>query len=87
MRAGAGFDVRNRLPALALPTLVVTGEEDALIPVINGEAIALLIPGARYACLPGSGHMLAVERPAELALLLDELLAENRDGNDCNGVA
>jgi len=76
MRAGAGFDVRDRLPALALPTLVVTGDVDALIPAANGAAIAEFVPGARYASLPGSGHMLAVEKPDELALLLDGFLRD-----------
>ncbi|HEY0448772.1 alpha/beta fold hydrolase, partial [Actinophytocola sp.] len=42
---------RERLPELALPTLVVHGRRDPFFPVGNGEALAREIPGARLLVL------------------------------------
>ncbi|MFH1467001.1 MAG: alpha/beta hydrolase [Pseudomonadota bacterium] len=47
---------RRRLAALALPTLVLHGEDDPLIPVGCGRFTAAAIPGARLQTLPGWGH-------------------------------
>ena len=43
--------------ALALPTLVMHGEADALIPLADGKAFAGAIPGARLVTYPGVGHV------------------------------
>jgi pimeloyl-ACP methyl ester carboxylesterase len=42
---------RERLPEIAIPTLVVHGRRDPFFPVGNGEAIAREIPGARLVVL------------------------------------
>ena len=42
---------RQRLPNIAIPTLVVHGRRDPFFPVGNGEAIAREIPGARLLVL------------------------------------
>ncbi len=44
------------LPALRMPTLVVHGEDDPLLPPACGEQLARLIPGARLDRIPGLGH-------------------------------
>jgi 3-oxoadipate enol-lactonase len=49
------------------PTLVVAAELDALCPPRAGEIIAAAIPGARLEIVPGSGHQVEVEKPAELS--------------------
>ena len=41
-----------------MPTLVVHGEDDALLPPAHGEHTAGLIEGARYVVYPGMGHNL-----------------------------
>ncbi len=51
----------DRTPALrslALPTLVIHGDADPLIPVDGGRATARAIPGARLEIIPGMGHEL-----------------------------
>ena len=53
----------DRLPSLDVPTLVVHGELDALVPLANGELIAKTIPGAELVVVPGSGHLLNLEDP------------------------
>lgn len=46
----------DRAPNLRLPTLVIHGDHDTLIPVSHGRRLAELIPGARYIEVPGGGH-------------------------------
>jgi pimeloyl-ACP methyl ester carboxylesterase len=45
-----------RLAALRIPTLVVHGDADILVPVENGRLVAAAIPGARLLEIPGMGH-------------------------------
>jgi len=47
-----------RTPSLAVPTVIVGGEADAVVPFDRqGRALAQTIPGARLVPLPGVGHM------------------------------
>ena len=55
----------DRLEALALPTLVLWGRRDRLIPPEHGSQIAKHIPGARHVVITGAGHMPFYEKPAE----------------------
>jgi 3-oxoadipate enol-lactonase len=55
------------LPRVQAPTLVVAGELDPLCPPRAAEIIAARIPGARLRIVPGSGHLVAIERPAEVS--------------------
>ena len=68
-------DSTDLLPALAgLPTLVVVGEDDTLIPPAQARAMADAIPGATLEVIPGAGHLPPVERPdATTRVLLDFL--------------
>lgn len=54
------------LAAIRAPTLVVWGEEDALIPVEAGRRAAGRIPGARFKSLPACGHLPMEECPEPL---------------------
>jgi pimeloyl-ACP methyl ester carboxylesterase len=57
MRAILGAPSRmERLPSLRVPTLVVHGDADILVPVGNGRKVAAAIPGARLLEIPGMGH-------------------------------
>lgn len=67
-------DRRPWLPTLRLACQVVGGADDAITLPAWSQEMADLIPGARLALLPGMGHMLPLERPAELAALLHSLL-------------
>ena len=52
----ASGDRTARLPEIDLPTLVLHGEDDPLVPVESGRQAADLIPGARLEVVPGWGH-------------------------------
>ena len=67
-------DRRPWLPTLRLACQVVGGADDAITLPAWSQEMADLIPGARLTLLPGMGHMLPLERPAELAALLHSLL-------------
>ncbi len=60
------------LPEIGVPVLVVAGEEDALIPPAESEAMVAALPNARLVLMPGTGHLPPVERPDDLSA---ELLA------------
>jgi len=53
-----------------VPTLVLSGDADRVIPVENSYRLAGLIPGARLHLLPGVGHAFPLEREEETAGLL-----------------
>ncbi|MFC4452949.1 alpha/beta hydrolase [Deinococcus sonorensis] len=57
-------DVADLLPTLHLPTLVIWGERDVLVPLPLGRALAQGIPGAEFLSVPGAGHVVMVDRPA-----------------------
>jgi pimeloyl-ACP methyl ester carboxylesterase len=52
----ASGDRTEALRSLAVPTLVVHGEDDPLVPVAGGRATAAAIPGAELWTVPGMGH-------------------------------
>jgi 3-oxoadipate enol-lactonase len=56
-------DALGRLSKLDVPTLVLAGEEDILIPVRLSKRLQAAIPGARWATVPG-GHACLWESPA-----------------------
>ena len=68
------MDLRDRLPSVRAPTLVVSGAEDAATPPEHGELIRDAIPGARFEVVPGAAHIANVERPEKITqLILDHL--------------
>ena len=70
----AGMAVKDGLPGIALPTLVVVGSlDEATPPATGGELIAAAIPGAKLASLP-TGHISPLERPDALASILADFL-------------
>ena len=57
------FDIRDRLPHISVPTLVVAGSMDMLTPEKYGRYMAENLPNADFALIPGAGHMLTQEQP------------------------
>ncbi len=70
------YDVRERLPEIACPTLIVWGDRDRLIPVHDADVFAELIPNSRKVVFADTGHMAMLERPAAFNSLLEGFLAE-----------
>ena len=57
-----------------LPTLLIWGEEDRIIPVAHGRAAHDAVPGSRLEVLPGVGHFPHVESPAAVVDILDDFI-------------
>lgn len=66
-----GLPWLRRLPQ---PTLVISGDDDPIVPAANGRVLARLIPDARLHIVPGGGHLFLLERPAEIADLTTDFL-------------
>jgi len=70
------YEIRERLPEIACPTLIVWGDRDRLIPVSDADVFAELIPNSRKVVFGDTGHMAMLERPEAFNALLDEFLSE-----------
>ena len=63
------------LHRVRVPTLIIWGEEDRIIPPIFGDALARMIPGARLEKISNCGHYPHVEKIETVANRLHDLLA------------
>ena len=71
--SGQRISAHNRLElAGLLPSLIVWGEKDSIIPVAHGEAAHEAMPGSRFEVFPGAGHMPHDADPERFASLLIE---------------
>jgi pimeloyl-ACP methyl ester carboxylesterase len=71
----AGLDHTGSLePLRTIPTLVLTGAEDTLIPKEHSEHIVELLPDAEFVVVRDAGHMVLLEKPAEVTAALVALL-------------
>jgi 3-oxoadipate enol-lactonase len=70
MQACAAHNTNARLAELEMPTLVIHGTVDELLPVQNGHLIASRIPGSRLEILEDVGHLFFWERPELSAELI-----------------
>ena len=60
----------RRLYRVTAPTLVIHGSQDGLIPRPHSETYAAGIAGAQLVDVDGAGHLLPLEKPAELVALI-----------------
>jgi pimeloyl-ACP methyl ester carboxylesterase len=75
MQAILSADRSQAVRSLRLPTLVVHGLDDELVPVDNGRMLAERIAGAQLVLLPNCGHFPHIEKPAECGAALCEFFA------------
>ncbi|MEQ9566971.1 MAG: alpha/beta fold hydrolase, partial [Pseudomonadales bacterium] len=59
-----GFDMADQLSKIRVPTLVLVGESDQVIPVESGLRLAEEIPNTELAVISDAGHVSYVEQPA-----------------------
>ena len=72
--AALAHDSYDRLPQIACPTLVVSGDGDRVIPGASSEVLHERIPGSRLEVVAGAGHLFFLERPEESMRLLEDFL-------------
>lgn len=70
----AEFDLREQLPKITAPTLVISGAEDPALPPTHQRLIAEAIPGARLQLIADAAHILSVQHPTQVnELIIDHL--------------
>jgi pimeloyl-ACP methyl ester carboxylesterase len=65
-----------RMADVSVPTLVMTGEFDPLVPPAVSQRVAEIIPGARFSIVRGATHTPMDERPDVFARMLLEFIQE-----------
>ena len=65
---------RARLAKLQVPTTILWGEHDLIVPPAAGTALATLLPQARLQLIGASGHLPHQERPEQVVEALHEIL-------------
>jgi pimeloyl-ACP methyl ester carboxylesterase len=71
----SGFDGFARLGEIKAPTLILQGDDDAIVPVQNADVLNKGIAGSRKHIMKGIGHMFFWEAPQEAASVATEFLA------------
>lgn len=74
MRTLIEYDARDRLAEIDLPTLIVWGADDLVIPVGAAHSYKRRLPGSRLEIFDGTGHVPQLERPGRFNALLDDFL-------------
>ena len=69
-------DFRAELASLTLPTLIIWGERDILLPLALGKALAEALPHATFVTMPESGHRPPLSQPVEFSRLVLNFLTE-----------
>ncbi|MCA1709029.1 MAG: alpha/beta hydrolase, partial [Actinobacteria bacterium] len=79
LRAMAEADLRDVLPRVDVPTLLLYGDQDVRSPVDVGRALHEGIPKSSFVILPGVGHLSNVEAAQQFNREVRSFLERNRD--------
>jgi 3-oxoadipate enol-lactonase len=77
MMSMLGFDQRNALKDIVVPTLLLSGSKDKNAPAPMMAKMAAYIPSARYVELESVGHLANLEHPGIFNAALDSFLSAN----------
>jgi pimeloyl-ACP methyl ester carboxylesterase/DNA-binding CsgD family transcriptional regulator len=80
LRMHLAVDVRDALPKIRAPTLIIHRVDDMLVPVTCARYLAKTIPGARYLELSGSDHMYWLGNQDEVLKPITTFLATTLEG-------
>ncbi|MEU9336042.1 alpha/beta fold hydrolase [Streptomyces sp. NPDC048290] len=80
LAAFARHDSLDRLPGIAVPTLVVAGDQDIATPQRLGRIVADAVPGARFEVLSGEAHQPFQESPDVFNALVDAFWSDVEAG-------
>lgn len=65
MRSYARFDLSEQVKSIRVPTLIITGERDSIVPPEVQVELANQIPDAKQVFIPDAGHAVSIEQPDE----------------------
>ena len=69
-------DSNPTLATIDVPTLIITGDEDAIIPVSESESMHAAIRNSTLEVITGAGHLTNLERPAAFNHIVSEFIAK-----------
>ena len=72
------WEAYSRLSQIRVPTLVIHGESDQLVPPANARLIAGRIPNAKLVLIPQASHILATDQPQATHQAVLGFLTEER---------
>jgi poly(3-hydroxyalkanoate) depolymerase len=81
LMAMAGWTSMHFLPFLKQPTLVMSGDRDHIVPLINGRILRAAIPRADLRVVKGGGHLFMVSRTPEIVPVITRFLDDHRDAH------
>jgi pimeloyl-ACP methyl ester carboxylesterase len=75
LMAGLGYPgTASRLPQVTVPSLVIHGDLDKMVPVANAAILASALPEARTVIVPGAGHVIFTDAPNAVTAAMLEFL-------------
>ena len=74
LMAMAGWTSVHFLPFLKQPTLVMSGDRDHIVPLINARILRAAIPNANLSVVKGGGHLFMLSRTAEVVPVITRFL-------------
>jgi pimeloyl-ACP methyl ester carboxylesterase len=78
MARASAEDVRDVLPHVDVPTLLVYGDRDVRAPLTVAEALHAAISASRLVVLPDAGHLCNIEAPDEFNVAVRDFLRDSR---------
>lgn len=79
MRSFVKFDLSSQMRMIHAPTLIITGENDSVVPPAIQIELASQIPHAEHVFIPDAGHAVSVEQPNEYNRIILNFLANIKD--------
>lgn len=74
---GSEVDIRGSIARITQPTLIIHGDQDAIVPLQQAHDLAASIPGSRLVILEGAGHVPTMTQPAAVADAITAFLLES----------
>jgi pimeloyl-ACP methyl ester carboxylesterase len=72
-------DLRAELASIMIPTLIIWGERDVLLPITLGRSLSKALPDATFVTLSGCGHRPMLAQPEHFSKIVDEFLLQEED--------
>ena len=74
LQAALSFNVEDQVPEIGCDTLVISGDNDVVVPTQNSRNLSDAIPNSRLAIIGDSGHMAFIEKASEFNRLVTDFL-------------
>lgn len=78
--AVTGWSSKAWLHRVHHPTLILHGDDDPLVPVVNARRMAAIMPDARLMVVSGGGHMLLLDQPGSVVMEIGAFLGSPAAG-------